>query len=368
MKERKSTIAAKITLRVSVMFFLVLLTIGILIDVIVRKFNQQQYNNRVVDSIALMDKGIDNFFDNLSGIINLVADKPLLKKSDGYITSYKYTKVETGKIKMDPEKMGPYEKEVFNELKLFTEQFSSIEEFCLGIEAEGNYVQYPASDRSSNYDCTTRSWFKSAKEKKGEVDISDAYRSSNGIASILVSKYFNDEYGNGRGVLTMTADLSYLKEICDSIRSNPREDGYVLISDKTGTIVLDQSNMENSFHPMTDIIPDFEYGKEKNFVYKIGDLKYDVRVVSSNNKFIPLNYVMMTPYDTVNKVNSVFFKVMICAIILSSVIPSSSRLNAPFLFLKIFPKVKVTLPRDSKSRDMMKLLSFPVTLTKPSTN
>ena len=87
MKDRKSTIAAKITLRVSVMFLLVLITVGVLIDVLVTKFNQEQYNKSVSDSIALMDKGIDNYFDNLSGIINLVAEKPLLKKADGYITA-----------------------------------------------------------------------------------------------------------------------------------------------------------------------------------------------------------------------------------------------------------------------------------------
>ena len=38
MSERKSTIATKITLRVSIMVFAVLLAIGILVDVIVRKF------------------------------------------------------------------------------------------------------------------------------------------------------------------------------------------------------------------------------------------------------------------------------------------------------------------------------------------
>ena len=320
MSERKSTIATKITLRVSIMVFAVLLAIGILVDVIVRKFNQEQYNSRISDSIALMDKGINNYFDNLCGIINLVADKPLLKQSDGYITSYKYKTVESGKIKMDPEKMGPYEKDVFNELRLFTEQFSSIEEFCLGLEEEGNYVQFPPSDRSSNYDCTTRSWFKNAKEKNGAIDISDAYRSSNGVASILVSKYFRDENNKGRGVLTMTADLSYLKEICDAIRNGTKQDGYILISDKTGTIVLDQSDKENSFRPVTDIFPNYEFDKEENFTCNIDSIKYDVRVHSSKNRFIPLNYIVITPYVTVNRVNSVFLTFMIVAIIVSQAI------------------------------------------------
>ena len=321
MSERKSTLAAKITLRVSIMIFAILLLIGIVVDIIVRDSNQDLYNNRISDTIALMDKGIDNYFNNLEGIINLVSDTELIKQHDGYITSYKNQTAPSGqKIKMDPEKMGKYEREVYDQLELFTKQFSSIEEFCLGLEAEGNYVQYPASDRSSNYDCTTRSWYKNAKARNGKIDISDAYRSSNGVASILVSKFFNDDKGKGRGVLTMTADLSYLKEICDATRKGTKQDGYIILSDKTGTIILDQSDKANNFLPVTDIIPQFEFNKKENFIYKMGGVQYDIRVHPSSNRYLPLNYIMITPYAVVNKVNSIFVMFMAIAIIISAAI------------------------------------------------
>ncbi|MBP5450235.1 MAG: HAMP domain-containing protein, partial [Spirochaetales bacterium] len=253
-------------------------------------------------------------------VINLVSGMELIKQSDGYITSYKNLTSPTGKIKMDPEKMDKYEREVYNQLELFTKQFSSIEEFCLGLESEGNYVQYPASDRSNNYDCTTRSWFKNAKAVNGKVDISDAYRSSNGVASILVSKYFTDNKGNGRGVLTMTADLSYLMEICNSIRKGTKEEGYILICDKTGTIILDQSDANNNFLPMTNILPQFQFNKKGNLIYSINGVKYDIRIHKSSNKFVPLNFIMVTPSVVVNKVNSVFLRFMIFAIIISAII------------------------------------------------
>ncbi|MBP5449847.1 MAG: hypothetical protein J6Y01_06980, partial [Spirochaetales bacterium] len=56
------TIAEKITKRISIMIFILLLVIGITVDVIVRKFNQSLYEKRIKDSIALMDKGRDNYF------------------------------------------------------------------------------------------------------------------------------------------------------------------------------------------------------------------------------------------------------------------------------------------------------------------
>ena len=321
MSNRKSTLAAKITLRVSIMITAILILVGIIVDTIVTEFNHELYNSRISDTIALMDKGIDNYFNDLGGIINLVADMELIKQSDGYITSYKNQTAPSGqKIKMDPAKMGRYEREVYDQLELFTKQFSSIEEFCLGLEAEGNYVQYPPSDRSSNYDCTTRSWYKNAKAKNGKIDISDAYRSSNGVASILVSRFFNDDKGKGRGVLTMTADLSYLKDICDAIRKGTKQDGYILISDKTGTIILDQSDKANNFLPVTDIIPQFEFNKKEEFIYKINGVEYDIRVNPSANNFLPLNYIMVTPYKVVNKVNSIFLMFMVGAIIISAII------------------------------------------------
>lgn len=313
----KDSISAKITTRMSLVIIVILIIIGVSTNSIVKRFNQQQYNQRLLDSVALMDSGIRDYFTNLSGIITMFTKEEVIRDSSGYITSYRNLTDPSGKVRMDPARMNESERRIYDALGLVVGEFASVEELCVGLDSEGNYIQYPASDRSNNYDCTTRSWYKNAKAKNGQIDISDAYQSSNGLSSILVSRWFTDENGQGRGVVSMTAGLSYFKDLCQSIRDGRREDGYIIVCDKTGTIILDQSNAANNFTNIKDSMPFVEHGVAKEVIETIGGIKSDIRVYPSGNGFVPLDFIMVTPYAVVNEVNSYFTRYMVIMVIVS---------------------------------------------------
>ena len=298
----KNSISSKIVYQAVGLVLGVLLIIGTAFGVIMQTYNQKQYNLRMKESVALMDSGINNLFDNLSSVIMMFTEKDLVKQSNGYITSYKNLTDPSGKVKMDPNKMGSYERQIYYEMGSIVNQFSGVQELCVGLDSEGNYVQYPASNRSNNYDCSVRSWYKSAKAKAGAIDITDAYQSSNGLASILVSRYFTDEHGKGRGVVSMTAGLDFFKELTDSLRDVSKNEGYFVISDQTGAIILDQHNLENNFKETASFFPTWEHGVSKEFIQKIDGVKYDVRIYPSSNKYVPLDFIMVTPYSVVNSI------------------------------------------------------------------
>ena len=314
------SISWKIIAQSTVLILCILVLFGIFTDVIVRKFNQKQYDQRMKDSVALIDCGINNYFDDLSSIIMMVTEKDLIKQSDGHITSYKNLSDPSGKVKMDPRRMDSYERDIYDELGLVVNQFSGVLELCVGLDSEGNYIQYPASDRSNGYDCTTRSWYKDAKAKNGKIDITDAYQSSNGLASILVSRYFTDQRGKGCGVVSMTAGLSFFKELADSVREGNLKDGYFIICDRNGTIILDQHDSTKNFTPIEDKFNFVQHGVAKTVVAKSEGVKCDIRVYPSSNEFVPLDFIVVTPHKVVNAVNRIFFVYLLAAIIVAYIV------------------------------------------------
>ena len=317
---KKNSISLRISAQMTGLILGLLIVIAVTIATMVSKFNQKQYNEKLNDTIALMDSGINEYFETLSSIINMFSDSELARQSNGYITSYKNLTDPSGKVKMDPARMGKYELEVFNQMGLLVHEFEGVQELCIGLESEGNYVQYPASNRSNNYDCTTRSWYKEAKAKNGKIDITDAYQSSNGLASILVSRTILDENNKLRGVCSMTAGLDYFKEIADSIRSGKIKEGFIIISDKNGTIILDQSNEKNNFKSITEIFPDFKTRERASFTHKIEGVNCDVRVFPSKNEYSSLDYIIVTPTAILNQINRTFSYYMLIALIISYVV------------------------------------------------
>ncbi len=317
---KRNSISFKIAAQMTGLILAVLIVIGIITDAIVNRFNQKQYGEKLSDTVALMDSGINEYFENLSSIIRMFSDSELVRQSDGYITSYKNLTDPSGKVKMDPARMGEYELSVFNQMELLVNEFEGIQELCVGLESEGNYVQFPASNRSNNYDCTTRSWYKDARAKNGEIDITDAYQSSNGLASILVSRSIFDENNKLRGVCSMTAGLDYFKEIADSIRSGRLDEGFIMISDRNGTIILDQHDSGNNFKDIKDSFENFKPHEYAEFKQTLGGVKCDVRVFPSGNKYTPLDYIIVTPSAIVNAVNMTFFTYMLAAIAVAYII------------------------------------------------
>ena len=332
---KKNSISLRISVQMTSLILGLLIVIAVTIATMVSKFNQKQYDEKLNDTIALMDSGINEYFETLSSIINMFSDSQLVRQSDGYITSYKNLTDPSGKVKMDPAKMGKYELEVFNQMGLLVHEFEGIQELCIGLESQGNYVQYPASNRSNNYDCTTRSWYKEAKAKNGKIDITDAYQSSNGLASILVSRTIFDEKNNLRGVCSMTAGLDYFKEIANSIRSGKINEGFIIISDKNGTIILDQSNKGNNFKSITEIFPDFKSRERASFTHKIQDVNCDVQVFPSKNEYSSLDYIIVTPTAILNQLNRSFSYYMLIALVVSYVVS---------LIISIFMSNSICLP------------------------
>ncbi len=305
--KKNFSIGLKIAIGMSATILALLVIVSTIVTKVVGHYNEVQYEDRMNEVVTLMDNGIREYFNNLSSTINFISHLELITRYDDSITSYKNLSDPSGKIKMDPQKMGKYERSIYDMFGQYVNGFANIEELCIGLEAAGNYMQYPASDRKNNYDASIRSWYTSARDKKGAVDISDAYQSSNGLSSILVSQAFYYPSGDFKGVVTMTCALDYFKTLCDDVKKGSKEAGDIVIVDRNGSILFDQFIQGDEFTLAQDseVYKDFyAHQKEVQLTKKINGTKYDIRTYTSKNSYVPLDYIVITPYTLFNKTNN----------------------------------------------------------------
>ena len=91
----------------------------------------------------------------------------------------------------------------------------------------GLLIQEPKVTLPSGFDPRERDWYKGAMDKKGEVIISDPYKSADtGDMVITISQSTKD----GSGVVAVDISLKYLQELTNQVRIGDK--GYALLLDK----------------------------------------------------------------------------------------------------------------------------------------
>ncbi len=322
MKEQKrGKIRHRILRDMLVVITTILSILGIVIYERVSAITETNFEEKIKSDMALSDSIINQYFSSLENVCRIVGDLELLKSEEGEITSYVNLSDLSGKVEMDYNNFSDYETRVYWTLSSFVDAFDSISELSVGIESNGGYVQYPPVARSNGYDCRLRSWYKSSVENYGESTISDAYQSSNGANSIVVSKTFENDSYELKGVVSMTADLQYVSELLRANQDDINGAKYILV-DKNGTIIIDQFNYENEFKNIHSFagFENFSHGDQLKFRNKVDGKKYEYRTMVSSNAYIDLDYVLMVPATKVDRSNRAVRIVVIVALVLSLII------------------------------------------------
>lgn len=212
------------------------------------------------------------------------------------------------------------------------------------MESNGAFIRYPEEPRSNNYDSRVRSWYKNAKNKNGDVNLSDAYVASAGYRAIVSSATFNNAKGDLRGVISVDINVDYLSQILDVIKDKGSSESFILL-DRNGTILVDQISKEDEFKNITESSielfgDDFEFGKEVIKRYTDKNKTYELRSFTSKNDYIPLEYVFICPAAEVDYTNSQILRMII---ILSSISLIILVLDAIFVGSLICKQVNTTV-------------------------
>jgi len=217
-----------------------LLSMGIVNYAVVVKQTEKDYTNSINKEIIQVNSGIENYLDFIKEDTYMLAQNPLIKEADSRITSYIDKEDPSGKVEMKPLENDPFEAEVYNLFKNYKESHSEITSVGIGIESNGGYLLYPASDRPNGYDPRTRDWYKLAIENSDQPIFSDVYISSNGSKDIISLSALKDFSGAIKGVIAININLDELTKMIGDIKIG--ENGYIVLVDKNGTILANPND------------------------------------------------------------------------------------------------------------------------------
>lgn len=184
-------------------------TIGLLSD---------EFQSSTKLTLKEVNRGINNYFLGFEGILNLLAENEVIKNVD---SSEESRKIVLGLLG--------------NTLK----SRQDILQVYLG-EPNKSFMIYPESKMASDFDPTTRPWYKNAISKTGKVTYTDPYKSAvDGKMIISISRTIENN-GNIVGVISMNVNLEALSKELAAITIGNK--GYVYVTDSNGIMVAHPDN------------------------------------------------------------------------------------------------------------------------------
>ena len=178
----------KIMISVSVLFIVVMLVLGIVLDRIITSTQLANFEEEADLQSAQVDNAMHLFLNGLrDGLVNMAND-PVLR-AGGEITRYTdpaviATAASDGNIAMDPQAKGGFELAAYQLFQRFGEaNKTSVSVISYGT-TDGGYLQYPAVKRKKGYDSRSRDWFKESMADVSKVRITKPFKTSKGTPTV----------------------------------------------------------------------------------------------------------------------------------------------------------------------------------------
>ncbi|MCS4505684.1 methyl-accepting chemotaxis protein [Arhodomonas aquaeolei] len=198
--------------------------------------------------IRQVDGVITGFFDQISRNTAYMASHPAVRRADSGVTSYLDTSRE---MSMTPEDNGDVEAEIFGAYDRFASAHPELAYVYMATE-EGGYVQWPKGRIGAGYDPRERPWYGAAKASPNETVMTDAYYfSTDDVAIVSFEHTIRDGRGEVIGVQGMDVSLETLTERVADIEFG--DEGYLMLVEDTGTVLVDPSNPDHNFHNLGEL-------------------------------------------------------------------------------------------------------------------
>lgn len=340
-KFRLNTINNKLVLSIVGVTVISLIIVSLVVALKVSKQTEQDFSQFMDAQLSNVDSSINNFFSEVESNVQMLTNLSVLKKTDQRITTYIDKKGVQGKVPMKPLDSDPFEAEVYKTFESFVNSHSTVITTSLGVEENGGFVQYPASDRDEGYDARERSWYKLATSNQDKVNFSDAYTTSSGQVVIFAAKAIKDDQNTLRGVLSVDIDLTSLTEMIKE--SKIGNTGYIVLADGLGNIIAHPKDEALASTSISELgikkLKNIEQLPSEPFEIKLQDgITYVVSVIPASNKELGFNYLVFVDKNEFTKSSKEITKIILITTLLT-VIASimvayyvSSKISKPIKF------------------------------------
>lgn len=303
---------------------LILVFLGLLGSIIYNKVQNQtkeDYIQSIEKQITQVDSSFNNYIVSFEENINMFSKE--LNNLENQITSYVNKKYVSDEIPMTPLKNGSFEASAYKKFENFTKTHDGVETVSISSEDNGGYMQYPAISRKKGYDPRTRDWYNEGKKNKDDISFTDVYKTSSGSMVMSVISPIKDTNSKFKGVITLDINLKKLSEMSKNIRIG--QDGYLIVTDKEGTIIADGEDEGLVSKSIKELnvkkLDDLSAYTNNNFTTKMDDGKeYLINVKKSSNEKLGWYYISFVgKAELVKSANSIGIMILISTIIFAIV-------------------------------------------------
>ncbi|MBC8061961.1 MAG: Cache 3/Cache 2 fusion domain-containing protein, partial [Clostridiaceae bacterium] len=263
-------------LTVSIVIILItLISVGGIVSTQINKQATNDYLSNSNEQMNIVDRSINNFYNQIDKDINMMATDSLVMKLDKSITSYANN---NEKVKMTPSKNGGLEQQTFEVFKHYADNHPGTMYVYYGTET-GAYLQWPETEVPANYDSPTKSWYKTGLSGNGSIVRTDPYVDSISHAMITSNvRSFKDANGKLLGVIGIDVQQSVISDMLSKMKIG--KTGFSIIVHKTGVILADGNDPKNNFKKIDELkidgLKNILSEDSKPFDVKINGTKYVV--------------------------------------------------------------------------------------------
>ncbi|MGP1577868.1 MAG: methyl-accepting chemotaxis protein [Treponema sp.] len=268
-------LSLKVKLLIIFFFFLLGVSTFVMINYVRETvFFAQQTEESALQEFENIDQLLTLYFSNISSVIQTFTSSEIVKAVEADITSYKDRQTALGFSKMICAS-GCYEERVMNLCKQFLQENADFVRISFATDHNGGFVSYPPIDRRDGYDARIRPWYKQGKQKPGEMQSLDAYRTSAGDTVLTIVEGIVDITGKFKGVVSFDIDLSQLTAL---LGKDKISGGKVIITDRNNIVMANTINPAEFFVPVKELhianLINYTYNKEEVFEETIGNIPY----------------------------------------------------------------------------------------------
>lgn len=260
-----------------------LVVISVFLDTTVKKQTREDFINATTREVVQVDNAINLFFEGIKENTTMIALNSVTRQTDGKITVYiDKNGGADGMIPMTPLENGGYEADIYRVFGQFIKTHPEVSTISLGT-SDGGYIQWPAIPRKKGYDSRARDWYKESAAAPDKLILADPFLTSKGVPTVGIFTAVKDEAGKLRGVLGFNIDLPVITDLIKNIKIG--NTGYVVLVDKTGTIIANPKKPELAFKKITEMnvakLNDVMSMSNTNFEVAIDGVEHVANIYSS---------------------------------------------------------------------------------------
>lgn len=216
------------------------------------KKNIAQFDEFTAQQFFNIEKSVSLFIQNGKSAVKMLAENPALQNADE--TLYNYT-AEAAKSGIVYTHNGKAERDIISVFKRMKKNYPEFKEIYMGTKW-GGIAELSTEHSDKGFDPRTRPWYQKAAADKGEIILTEAYRSEDGDLTFTIAQSVNNVNGEFIGVIGIDINLTDLTSFISDSRIG--RTGYCMLVQNDGMILADPKHPQYNFKIMSETdIPAF---------------------------------------------------------------------------------------------------------------